>query len=63
MSRPESGGRGVCSGFGVLIRSVERASLSSIVLTRCHQPNASDATFRACFGCELPRAEALGYDL
>jgi hypothetical protein len=41
MSRPESGDRRVCSGLGLLIRSVVRAGLSSIALTRWHQPNVS----------------------
>jgi hypothetical protein len=47
MRRPESGERRVCSGLGVLIRSVVRTWLSSIVLTRWHQPNASVATREA----------------
>jgi hypothetical protein len=34
-----------------------------MVLTRWDMPNISDATFRACFGSELPRAKALGYDV
>ena len=40
-------------GLGVLIRVVGRITLPSIVLTSWYQSNASDATFRACFGVRV----------
>jgi hypothetical protein len=61
---PKGARRALRDGFPIEPVPGTKLSLSAIVLTRWDRSNASDATdIRACFGCELPRAEALGYGL